>query len=407
MDIFSHPIWEQIAPTTRQTITIFKKPFHIGRFYAARSFAKLFPRKMFIGVTGTVGKTTTVSAVSLVLGQKYKILSTLPSLDPILNIPITILKIKPKIIGGFATQKVILEMGIEYPGEMDIYLNLVRPATAIVTSIALQHSEFLGNLESIAREKGKLVQELPKDGLAILNYDDPMVRKMADETKAEVIFFGTDSKHCHIWASNTKIENLKTTFELNYGVERVLVSYPLLGIHQIYPALAAAAAGLSEGLNLTSIKRVLENMKPQEHRLNALDVHGGSIILDDSYNGSPISVEAALDTLERISARRRIVCLGETKELGEFSESEHRKIARAIYKNRLDLVLLGGGEASLIADELIRLGFPSDRMEYGLQNPEMVRRLLKVLGKGDVCLVKGSRSLRLDEVVERVAKKQK
>lgn len=400
MDIFSHPIWTQSSPTTRQSISPFKKPFHLGRFYLAKNFAKLFPRKMFIGVTGTVGKTTTVSACSLVLKQKFNILQTLPNLDPILNIPRTILKIKPNV------KKVILEMGIEYPGEMELYLSLVKPATAIVTTVALQHAEFLGNLKSIADEKGKLVRSLPQDGLAILNWDDSAVRKMADETIAEVIFFGTDPKHCHVWASNIQISNLQTSFELNYGVERIKVDYPLLGVHQIYPAMAGTAIGLSEGLSLPAIKRALEEMEPQEHRLVAQEGHGGSIILDDSYNGSPISVEAALDTLARIPARRRIVVLGETKELGPFSEEEHRRIARLLFKDRVDLVLLGGGDALYIGDELKSLGFPEDRMEYNLSNQQMVRKLLKILNKGDICLVKGSRSLRLDEVVDRVIKRK-
>ena len=400
MDIFTHPIWNQIAPTSRLTIPTFKKPFHLARFFAALSFAKLFPREVFIGVTGTVGKTTTVVASKLVLNQTYKTISTAPNLDPILNIPITILKLKPGI------KKVILEMGVEYPTEMDIYLKLVQPAVGIVTSIAYQHSQFLGDLTSIAKEKGKLIQQLPQKGFAILNYDDLLVRKMADETKAEVIFFGTDSKHCHVWAGNMKIENLRTSFELNYGVERARVDYPLLGFHQIYPALAAAALGICSGLMLSTIKKGLEKMEPQEHRLTPLEGMNGSIILDDSYNGSPISFEAALDTLTKIPARRRVVVLGETKELGEFSEQQHRQIGRLLYKQRVDLVLLGTGDANFIADELSTLGFPSDRMEINCQNPQITRKLIKVLGKGDVCLIKGSRSLRLDEVVERVVRKK-
>lgn len=400
MDIFHHPIWTQKAPSTSKTILNFKKPFHLARFFAAQNFIKLYKRELFVGVTGTVGKTTTVAAASIVLKQKMKVISTIPSLDPILNIPITLLKVKPN------TKKVILEMGVEYPGEMDIYLNLVKPATAIVTSVAFQHSQFLGDLKGIAFEKGKLVKQLPKDGLAILNYDDPMVRKMAEETNAEVIYFGHDSQKAHVWAGNIKIENLKTTFELNYGVERVKIDYPLLGLHQTYPALAAAALGLSLGISLSSIKKALEKMEPQEHRLVALEGLGGSIILDDSYNGSPISVEAALDTLMKIPARRRIVVLGETRELGEFSEEQHRLIARALYRDRVDLILLGTGDAAFIADELSVLGFPTERMEVDCQNPQIARKLIKVLGKGDVCLVKGSRSLRLDEVVDRIIKKR-
>ncbi len=399
MNIANHPIWNQTAPTTKAKISKFKKPLHLVRIFLAANYAKLFPKTLFIGITGSAGKTSTTIACAFVLKQKYKTLSTEPSLDPILNIPITILKIRPSI------KKVILEMGIEYPGEMDFYLHLVSPATVIITTIAYQHSEHLGGLKEIASEKGKLVEQLSSEGTAILNYDDINVRKMVDLTSAKVIFYGTDKQNCHVWAGNIRIENFKTVFELNYGVERVEVKYPLLGPHQVYSALAASALGLNEGISLGSIKIALEKMEPAEHRMSVYEGFNGSIIIDDSYNGSPISVEAAIQTIQLLTARRRIVVLGETKELGQYSEEQHRKIARIIYKEKVDLVLLGTGEAKIIADELIKLGFPAERLESNLQNPQMVAQLLKVLNKGDVCLIKGSRSLRLDEVVKRVAKK--
>ncbi len=398
MDIISHPIWSTRSPTSKAKIHPLKKPFHLLRIELARQFVKFFPRSMFIAVTGSVGKTTTVVAVKSVLNQKYQVIATAPNLDPVLNIPITILKINPKL------KKVILEMGVEYLGEMDFYLSLVNPATVIVTALGYQHSEFLGNLTAIAQEKGKLVEQLPKDGVAILNYDDINVRKMAEKTEAEVIFFGTDKKNCQVWADNIKILDFKTTFGINYGVERVKIEYQLLGEHQIYSALAAAALGLEEGMSLTTIKNGLEKVKPQEHRLELLSGFNGSLILDDSYNGSPLSVEAAIDTLQRLPARRRILVLGETKQLGEFSESMHRKIAQKIFKERIDQVFLGTGETKIISDELKSLGFPIERLEVNLQNPQIVSKLLKVLSKGDTCLVKGSRSLRLDEIVKRITR---
>lgn len=398
MDIKTHPIWSSPSPTSKAKIPGFKKPLHLLRISVAKQYAKLFPRSLFIAITGSVGKTTTANAAALVLSQKYKVIVTAPNLDPILNIPITILKIKPSI------KKVILEYGVEYPGEMDFYLSLVRPSTIIVTSISYQHSEFLGDLEDIAKEKGKLVEQLPPEGLAILNYDDLMVRKMAENTKAQVIFYGKDQDHCQIWADKIKIEDFMTTFEINFGVERVKVAYSLLGEHQIYSALAAAALGLSEGISLISIKNALEKMRPQEHRLELLTGFNGSLILDDSYNGSPLSVEAAIDTLGSLPARRRIVVLGETKELGDFSENLHRKIAQKIYKERIDLVYLGTGATQFIASELKSLGFLPEKIESNLQNPQVVAKLLKILGKGDICLIKGSRSLRLDEVVKRITK---
>ncbi|QQG43426.1 MAG: UDP-N-acetylmuramoyl-tripeptide--D-alanyl-D-alanine ligase [Candidatus Daviesbacteria bacterium] len=398
MDISSHPIWTQVTPYQTR-ISVFKKPFHLIRIFLARQYAKLFSRQLFVGVTGSVGKTTCVLACQAVLSKKFPTLSSQVSLDPILNIPLTILKITPKI------KKVILEMGIEYPGEMDFYLSLVKPKTAIVTRIYFAHSEFLGGVEQIMAEKGKLVAQLPQDGLAILNYDDIYTRKLKEATEAEVIYFGTDSKNCEVWAGNIKIEDFKTIFELNYGVERVRVEYQLLGEHQVYPALAAAALGISNGVPLIKIKNALESMTPADHRLQPIMGPNNSVILDDTYNSSPAAACAAIDTLMKIPARRKIIVLGEMKELGKYSDDLHREIARKIYREKPDLVLLGGGSAQIIAEELKSLGFWEQSIESNLQNSQIVAKLLKYLGKGDVCLIKGSRSVRLDEVVARVAKK--
>jgi len=398
MDISKHPIWDQVTPY-KTKIAAYKKPFHLLKMHLARQYAKMFPKLTVIGVTGSVGKTTTVQAALKVLAEQYKTLTTQSSLDPILNIPSTILKIKPNI------QKLILEMGIEYKGEMDFYLSLIRPKVAIITRLYFAHTEFLGSLEEIAEEKGKLVAQLPKNGLAILDGDDPMSLKLAEMTKAEVVFYGRDKKKCSVWADDVKISNFRTIFGLNYGVERVEVNYPLLGEHQIYPALAAAALGISQGISLIKIKHGLEKVEPSEHRLQAINGFNNSVVLDDTYNSSPIGVEAAIDTLMQVPARRRILVLGEMRELGVYSEELHRQIARKIYKEKIDLVFLGQGDANIIADELKNLGFWEERIESNLQNPQIVSKLLKVLGKGDVCLVKGSRAVRLDEVVKRISKK--
>lgn len=398
MDISSHPIWTQTTPYQTR-ISAFKKPFHLIRIFLARQYVKLFPRELFVGITGSVGKTSCVLACQAVLSKKFPTLASQVSLDPILNIPLTILKITPKI------KKVILEMGIEYPGEMDFYLSLVRPKTVIVTRIYFAHSEFLGGVEQIVSEKGKLVTQLPKDGLAILNYDDIYTRKLKEETPAQVVYFGTDSKNCEVWAGNIKIEDFKTVFELNYGVERVKVEYQLLGEHQVYPALAAAALGISNGVPLIKIKSALESISPADHRLQPIVGPNNSVILDDTYNSSPAAAAAAIDTLMKIPARRRVVVLGEMKELGKYSDDLHQEIARKIYREKPDLVLLGTGSAQIIAEELKSLGFWEQSIEANLQNSQIVAKLLKYLRNGDVCLIKGSRSVRLDEVVARVAKK--
>lgn len=390
MDIRRHSIWNNISPL--------KKPFHLIRLFVAAKLASLYPRSTFIGITGSVGKTTAKEACLMVLSEKYQVVASKENLDPIFNIPLTILKLRPPI------KKVILEMGVEYPGEMDFYLSLVRPATGIVIRISFSHSEFLGGLEEIWQEKAKLIRQLPENGFAILNWDDIYVRKLSKESAAQVIFYGHDPKDCDLWASHVRLENNSTLFELNYGVERVEVKLRLLGRHFVSAALAAAALGVTCGLSLINIKRGLEKLEPSPHRLQLLPGLGPWNILDDTYNSSPAALEEALNLLNELPAHRRIVVLGEMRELGSYSEQLHRLIAQKIYKDKIDLVLLGGGDAKFIGDELLKLGFLPEKMEVNLSNSQMVAQILKNAGSGDIVLIKGSRAVKLDEVVRRVSK---
>ena len=183
------------------------------------------------------------------------------------------------------------------------------------------------------------------------------------------------------------------------------MNFQFLGLHQVYPALAASLLGVVHGIPLTKIKLALESIESSEYCLQAISGPNGSILLDDTYNSSPSGLDGAIDTLLQIPARRRILVLGAMKELGLYSEQLHRLIAQRIYKEKLDLVFLGQGETRIVADELKSLGFWEERLESNLKNSELVSKLLKTLSKGDVCLIKGSRSIRLDEVVKRIAKK--
>lgn len=367
--------------------------------YLAKQYAKLYSRDKFIAVSGSVGRSETVRASLVVLSQKYSTVATEPSLDPSKNILKTLFKINPSI------QKCILEMGVKHVGGMDSYLSLVRPKTAIITKISYPHGEYLGEISEILQEEGKLLESLGQDGVAILNWDDGYSKKLINYCKGTVLYYGSDPQHCLIWAGNIKTENYRTAFELNLGVERVKINFQLLGMHQIYPALAAAALGVALDLPLTKIKFALESIEAQQHSLQAVEGPNGSVILDDTINSTPFELDGAIDTLLQVPARRRILVLGEMRELGRYRGDMQRKLAQRIYKEKLDFVFLGQGETQIVADELKSLGFWDERMETNLQNSKIVGKLLKLLGRGDVCLINGSKAVRLDEVVQRVSRK--
>lgn len=363
-------------------ITSFKKPTHMLKVYLARQYAKLYPKDTFVGIGGSVDKSITALACSQVLSQKYKTITSAPHLDPMLNIPNTILKMTP------AVKRAVLET--------DFHPALVQMKVAVITKISNEETESLTDF----------IKQLPADGVAILNFDDLNSRKIAESCGGQVMYYGLDEKNCTVWAGNIKIENFKTTFELNLGVERVKVNFSLLGQHQVYPALAAAVLGVWEDMPLTKIKIALESIQPSQYHMKALMGPNGSVILDDTYyNYSAYDVEAAIDTLMQIPARRRILVLGEMKDLGVSSDRWHRRVAQKIYKEKIDFVFLGLGQTQIVADELKDLGFWEEKMEGNLQNSQIVAKLLKVLGLGDVCLIKGSRFIRLDEVVKRITKK--
>lgn len=339
--------------------------------YLSRHYSKLYPKSIFIGVAGDWGRQEAITLSSLILSKKYQVLTATPT---------SMLKMTPKI------KKVILEVNGGY--------NLIPPATLIINS-----------LSEGSREIVDLVSKMDEHSLLILNYDDINVRKLSEVTSAQAVFYGTDKENCLVWADNIRIEDFFTSFEINYGVERVKIDSPLLNEYQIYPMLAASCLGLGEGVSLTSIKNALGKMAPVEHQLQPILGYNNSVLLDDTLSSDPMLIEGSIDTLMKIPARRHILVLSEIKDLGNLSEAVHRKIAQKIFREKVDLVFLGIGEANFVSDELKRLGFLVERMEDNLQNPQIVSKLLKVLMKGDVCLILGGSSSRFDEIVKRVGKK--
>ena len=388
--------WKSINPL--------KKRAYAVKFYLAKQYSKMVPASKVIAITGTLGKSTAVSILYSILGPKMLLPkvdkpSLQNSVENFLSLANGVFKITPKI------QKSILEIDPKTPNEVDNLKEFVKFQTLAITHFSELKDTFPDESEKVAASYEELIRMLGADGTLVLNWDDSAVRRFADKFDGKnVIYFGFEEKNCHVWASNMRIENFQTIYELNYGVERVEVRSNLLGFHQIIPTLAATAIAINLGHSLISIKKGIEKMDSMEGRMDVVPGINNSMIIDDTYDGEIKAFSEALETANLIPARRRIVVLGEMSADYKTTERAHTMIAREIYSNKIDLVLLGGGQTKYIEAELTKLGFIPERMLSGLQNPAIVANLIKILGKGDVVLIKGHPNLRFSEIVKKVSK---
>ncbi len=388
--------WKNINP--------FKKRAYAMKFYMAKQYSRLVPASKIIAVTGTLGKSTAVALLYSILTPSMVLPKTenpalQNSIENFLSLANRVFKVSPKI------QKAILELDPKTPNEVDNLKEFIKFQTLSITHFSELKESFPEESEKVAAAYEELIKMLDENGTLVLNWEDASVRRFGDKfSGSNVIFFGFDEKNCHVWASNKRIENYQTIFELNYGVERVEVRSNLLGYHQIIPILTASAIAINLGFSLISIKKGIEKLESLEGRMEVVTGLNNSIIVDDTYDGETKAFSEALDTVNLLPARRRIVVLGEMSADYKTSEKMHTQIAREIYSNKIDLVLLGGGQTKYIEAELTKLGFIPERMLSGLQNPAIVANLIKILGKGDVVLIKGHPNLRFSEIVKKVSK---
>ena len=275
-----------------------------------------------IGITGSVGKTTTKELVASVLARRFATIKSEASYNNEIGVPLTLLHLTSE------HERAVLEMGMYDVGEIADLARMGRPHVGVVTIIGPVHLERAGSFERIVAAKTELVEALPPgpEGVAILNYDDQNVRGMADATEARVFFYGL-APQADLWAD--QIEGLGLDgirFRLHHGTETLYVKVPLLGRHSVHTALRATAVGLTEGLTWQEIIEGLRGVEPSDQlRLVAVKGPDGATILDDTYNASPASTIAALNLLDELEGRK-IAVLGDMLELGQYEREGHEKV---------------------------------------------------------------------------------
>lgn len=342
-----------------------------------------------IAVTGSVGKTTCKELIAAVLQSRFHVLKSEANLNTEIGIPLTLLRLTS------GHQRAVLEFGMYAQGDIALLAEIAAPDIGVVTNIGPVHQERLGSLAGIAAAKAELVEALPAGGLAVLNGDDARTAALAARTRARTVFYGL-SEQCRVRASDVVSHGLDGfSFRLACGSESAPVTCPLPGKHHVYPALAAAAVALEEGMSLAEIAAALASARP-ELRLRVMRGASGATVIDDSYNASPDSMLAALDLLAELRGRR-VALLGEMRELGAAEEDGHRRTGERAAVS-CDLLLVVGVRARPLADAARRSGLRDVRtLESNDAAAEVLRHELR---DGDFLLVKGSRAMGMETIVD-------
>ncbi len=341
-----------------------------------------------ISITGTSGKTSTRRMIAHLLAKRFHCVESIKNYNNFVGVPLSVLQIRK------STTMAVIELAMNSRGEIRQLARIADPSMGVITNVGRGHLEFLRTIENVAKAKAELLAHLKKGDVAVLNFDDPLVRKMARRTKAEVVSYGIDHD-ADFRASNISLGQQGSAFSIN-GVEGFTLS--LLGKMNVYNATAAVAAAAVHGLNTNQMKHRLATIKPLSMRLQRMKM-GGITLFNDSYNANPDSMAAAIAVAAEAKGERRIACLGDMLELGEQSPIFHRDIGRELARHHFDIILLYGPQSRAIQEGLQAAGSHA-RIAHFIERKALTRRLLKTVKRGDVVLIKASHAQRLDLVAD-------
>ena len=351
----------------------------------------------FIGVVGSVGKTSTKDMIACVLETNMNVLKTEGNFNNEIGVPITIFRIDD------TKDVAILEMGMSNKGEISRLTDVVLPQYVVISNIGVSHIENLGSRENILAAKLEVLEGLSKDGVVFINNDDDMLSKVVDKIGFRVVTYGIESK-CDYTATNVRTdEQNRVLFDIEIDGKVHKVSIPSVGKHNVYNALAAISVGRQMNISVPDIIKGIGNFKAGKMRLNIED-NGRLKIINDTYNASPDSMKAAIDVLCDISkGRRSVAVLGDMLELGSYLKVEHTKIGEYIGTKNVDCVVTVGNASKYIAKALENMGH--NEVYSFSSNKEATEFLNNFLKDGDVVLFKASRGMKLEELIDSILKR--
>lgn len=388
------------------------------RFMAKAVLLRHKPK--IIGITGSVGKTSAKSAVFAVLSSKFDVRENQKNYNNEIGIPLTIIGAESggkniflwfwvfwkwifTLIFPKYPEILVLELGVDRPGDMQYFMSFIQPMIGIITNISSSHIEYFGSEENIAKEKGYLIESLKWDGYAILNGDDEKALAMRKRTKTEAVTFGKSDKFV-VGATDIVYNYQENTlqgisFKLNYDGKNIPIRLRnILAQHQVYAALSSVAVGIIFRMNLVDIASALQSLRSPAGRMNLLEGIKGSSLIDDTYNASPVSTVAALDVLKDLKASRKIAVLGDMLELGSQTENGHREVARKVFESKVDLFVAVGKRMEKAVEELVAMGFAKSHIMHFNDPQTAAEKVAGLVQKGDLVLVKGSQGMRMEKI---------
>jgi UDP-N-acetylmuramoyl-tripeptide--D-alanyl-D-alanine ligase len=355
----------------------------------AQSVRKLW-RRPVIGVTGSAGKTTTKETIAHVLGTKFRVLKSEGNFNNHFGLPLMLLKLEPE------HDVAVIEMGMSHAGEIRALAKIAQPEIGVVTNVAPVHLEFFDSLAGIARAKYELIESLPANGTAILNADDEYVSQFGRGFKGRVKMYGTAA------SADVRAENIQSRaqegseFDVVIGAARQHARLPLVGEHNIGNALAAVAVGLERGLKPAEAVAALATVMPADKRGQVLQV-GNITVINDCYNSNPKALNAMVDALASMPAKRRIVVAGEMLELGPTGAEMHQAAGRHVAEKKIDVLLGVRGLAQAMVESARAAGI---RAEFVAAPEQAGEWLAHEARDGDVVLLKASRGVKLEKALE-------
>ena len=350
----------------------------------------------FIGITGSVGKTSTKEMVASVLGQHMNTLKTMGNFNNEIGLPLTVLNLDSSY------KAAVLEMGMSGFGEISRLTSIVKPDIAIITNIGMSHIEKLGSRQNILKAKLEILEGLNSRGLVILNGDDKLLSGMRGLLGFRTKYFGME-EGVDYKAENIRLVGEKGSyFEFRTDGIDYEVYVPAPGIHNVYNALAAIATAVELNIPVEEIIKGIGEYIPEKMRLNIIDLQDIKII-DDTYNANPQSMEAAINVLKDVGQNsRKIAVLGDMLEMGGWADKAHFEIGKLAFSKNINYIITVGNKAEKIAEGALESGANPEKIKAFQNNSQAWEFLRKLVAPGDVILVKGSRSMKMEEIVNKL-----